>query len=64
LTESERMQAFYDLVKLQDSVPIDDPEWFDKQELAYSVIAKEYGVTTKEMRNIAWEGITENWPMP
>ncbi|MBA7509689.1 hypothetical protein ES705_01653 [subsurface metagenome] len=64
LTESERMKAFYDLVELQDSIPIDDPEWAEKNDEAYTIIAKNYGITRDQMFKIGIEGITKGWPMP
>ncbi len=64
LTESERMQAFYDLVALQDSIPLDDPEWDEKQEEAYVIIAEKYGITRDQVFEIGIEGITKGWPMP
>jgi len=64
LTESERMQAFYDLVALQDTIPFDDPEWEEKNEETYGIIADKYEITEEQMRDIAIEGITKDWPMP
>ena len=64
LTESERKQAFYDLVEYQDSVDFEDPEYDEKQEEAYTVIAKRYGITEDQMYEIGVEGIANNWPMP
>jgi spermidine/putrescine-binding protein len=64
LTEEERMQAFYDLVELQDSIPFDDPEWNEKNEEAYAIIADEYEIAEEQMHDIAIEGITKDWPMP
>ena len=64
LTEAERKQAFYDLVELQDSVPLDDPEWDEKQEEAYVIIAEKYGITRDQMFQLGVEGVTKGWPMP
>jgi len=64
LTESERMQAFYDLVALQDAIPINDPKWEEKNEETYGIIADKYEITEEQMRDIAIEGITKDWPMP
>jgi len=64
LTESERMQAFYDLVALQDAISFDDPKWEEKNEEAYAIIADKYGITEGQMHDIAIEGITKDWPMP
>jgi len=64
LTESERMQAFYDLVVLQDSIPYDDPEWDEKNDESYEIIAEKYGTTRSQMFAIGVEGITKGWPMP
>ena len=64
LTESERMQAFYDLVVLQDSIPYDDPEWDEKNDESYEIIAEKYGITKSEMFAIGVEGSTNGWPMP
>lgn len=64
LTESERMQAFYDLVKLQDSIPFDDPQWEEKNDESYITIAKKYGITEEQMHEISTEGIIKGWPMP
>ena len=64
LTESERMQAFYDLVVLQDSIPYDDPEWDEKNDESYEIIAEKYGITRSQMFAIGVEGITKGWPMP
>lgn len=64
LTESERMQAFYDLVALQDSIPLDNQEWEEKNDEAYTIIAENYGITRDQMFEIGIEGITKGWPMP
>jgi len=64
LTESERKQAFYDLIKLQDLVPLDDPEWSKKQVEAYVIIAEKYGITKDQMSAIAVEGAVKGWPLP
>ncbi len=64
LTESVRMQAFYDLVELQDSIPFDDPEWEEKNDEAYTIIAKNYGITRDQMFEIGVEGVVKGWPMP
>jgi hypothetical protein len=64
LSEEERMQAFYDLVKLQDSIPLDDPEWDKKNEESYLVIAEKYGITEEQMHDISTEGLVKGWPMP
>jgi hypothetical protein len=64
LSEEERMQAFYDLVELQDFIPLDDPEWEEKNEEAYAIIADKYEIAEEQMHDIAIEGITKDWPMP
>lgn len=64
LSEEERMQAFYDLVELQDSIPLDDPEWEEKNEESYSIIAEKYGITEDQMHEISTEGLVKGWPMP
>jgi len=64
LSEEERMQAFYDLVEFQDSIPLDDPEWDKKNEESYLVIAEKYGITEDQMHEISIEGLTKGWPMP
>lgn len=64
LTESERMQAFYELVAYQDSIPWDDPEWDEKNDGSYAIIAEKYGITRSQMYKIGFEGSTKGWPMP
>jgi len=64
LSEEERMQAFYDLVKLQDSISLDDPEWDKKNEESYSIIAEKYGITEDQMHEISTEGLVRGWPIP
>lgn len=64
LTEEERMQAFYKLVILQDSIPLDDPEWEEKNDESYEIIADKYGITRDQMFEIGVEGVTKGWPMP
>ena len=64
LTESERMQAFYDLVELQDLIPFDDPEWDEKNDESYEIIAEKYGITRDQMFAIGVEGVANGWPMP
>jgi hypothetical protein len=63
-TEEERMQAFYDLVELQDSIPLDDPEWEEKNDESYEIIADKYGITRNQMFEIGVEGVTKGWPIP
>jgi len=64
LNEIQRMQAFYDLIVLQDSITIGDSNRSEKLEEAYLIIAKKYGITKNEMEQIGIEGIEKNWPMP
>jgi len=64
LTEIQRKQAFYELVELQDSISLGDPDRNEKLEEAYSIIAKKYDITKEEMKQIGIEGIEKNWPMP
>ena len=65
LSESQRKQAFYDLAELQDKISADDPPDRGEQMLeAYSIIAKEYGITKDEMMKIVVEGMEKNWPFP
>ena len=65
LSESQRKQAFYDLAELQDKISAEDPPDRGEQMLeAYSIIAKEYGITKDEMMKIVVEGMEKNWPFP
>jgi len=64
LTETERKQAFYELVQLQDQIPFDDPDYDEKMDEAYSIVAKKYGITRDQAFAIGVEGITKGWPMP
>lgn len=64
LTEAERKQAFYELVQLQDQIPFDDPDYDEKMDEAYSIVAKKYGITRDQAFAIGVEGITKGWPMP
>jgi len=56
LTESQRKQAFWDLVVAQDS-GISDAE-------AYAVVSAKYDVSVNVLRDIAYEGVANNWPVP
>jgi len=64
LTESERKQVFYDLVLLQDEVPIDDPKYDEKMDDADATIAEKYGITIEQVKAIGFEGGINGWPMP
>lgn len=65
LSENQRKQAFYDLAGLQDKISAEDPPDRGEQMLeAYSIIAKQYGITKDDMMEIAVEGTEKNWPMP
>ncbi|MCO6046770.1 hypothetical protein NG895_22970 [Aeoliella sp. ICT_H6.2] len=56
LSTSKKQQIFWDLVKAQDTDM--DPD------LSYVVVASRHGVTEKQARAIAQEGIHKGWPMP
>ena len=56
LTEAQRKQAFWDLVVAQDS-GISDAE-------AYAVVSAKYDVSVNVLRDIAYEGVANNWPVP
>jgi len=43
------MKAFYDLVELQDSIQLDDPEYNGKNEESYPIIAEKYGINEDQM---------------
>lgn len=64
LTETERMQAFYDLVALQDSIPSDAPDWGVKNDEARVIIAEKYGITKDQISKIGVEGVKKGWPSP
>jgi hypothetical protein len=64
LTEQQRKQVFYELVQLQDQVSMDDPNYDQKQEEAYLIVAKKYGITYDQAFAIGVEGLMNGWPMP
>jgi tetratricopeptide (TPR) repeat protein len=64
LTEQQRKQAFYDMVVLEDKIPIDDPNYDEKMDNVEVTIAQKYGITIEQVRAIGIEGVTKGWPMP
>ena len=64
LSEWKRKDIFYDLVELQDNFLKKDPYNTQKQQDAYRIIAKRYGIAESEVRKIAIEGAKKRWPMP
>ena len=56
LPTSKKKKIFYELVVAQDRGVGDDR--------AYHIIAEKYGLSVKEARKIAVEGVVKNWPMP
>ena len=59
-----RKEIYYNLVALQDRIPIDDPQYSEKNADAYRVIAEQYGISIEEVHEIAMEGIRKGWPLP
>ena len=59
-----RKEIYYNLVALQDRIPIDDPQYSEKNADAYRVIAEQYGISVEEVHEIAMEGIRKAWPLP
>lgn len=64
LTLAQRKQIFYELVALQDRYMEQDPYDTQKQQDAYRVIAKRFGISEKRVREIAVEGVRNGWPKP
>ena len=64
LSLSKQRQAFYDLVRLQDSIPLSDPRYSERAAEVLGTIAARYGITEAEMKEIDYEGIRKGWPMP
>ena len=64
IPEEKRKEIYFEIVKYEDSVPFDDPDWFDKVSESREVIAERYGITEDEATKIAAEGIEKKWPMP
>ena len=64
MTDRTRKQIFWDLVELQDSFMKNYPYDNQKQQEAYKIIAKKYGVLENVVRQIAVRGIKEGWLKP
>jgi len=64
MTDRTRKQIFWDLIELQDSFMKKYPYDNQKQQEAYKIIAKKYGVLESVVRQIAVRGIKEDWPQP
>jgi hypothetical protein len=64
LTLAKKKQIFYELVALQDRYMKQDPYDTQKQQDAYRVIAKRFGISEKRVREIAVEGVRNGWPKP
>jgi len=59
-----RKEIYYNLVALQDRIPIDDPQYSEKNADAFRIIAEQYGISIEEVHEIAMEGIRKAWPLP
>lgn len=64
IPEEKRKEIYYEIVKYEDSIPLDDPDWFDKVSNSREVIGERYGITEDEATKITAEGIEKSWPMP
>jgi|GEM_PF-1801212 len=64
IPEEKRKEIYYEIVKYEDSVPLDDPDWSDKVRKSREVVGERYGITEDEATKIAAEGIEKRWPMP
>ncbi len=64
LSEEQKKEIYYNLVEYQDSIPFSDPDYGNRQQEAYVIIADRYGVEESEVRKIVSEGIEKDWPMP
>ena len=63
-TDEFKKTVYYELVKLQDSISTNDPDYGNKQVETYSTIAERYEITEPEVHSIVSEGIEKNWPVP
>jgi len=64
LLESTRRNIFYDAVSLQDQISDWDPQYQEKQERAKKDIARQYGISMRELSSIIEQGARGGWPTP
>ena len=64
LSEEQKKEIYYNLIEYQDSIPFSDPDYGNRQNEAYKIIADRYGIEVLEVRKIVTEGIEKDWPMP
>ena len=61
---TNKKQIYYEIVELQDAVPIDDPNYNEKMEDTKTTIMGKYDITKKELSDLIMEGVLNNWPTP
>jgi len=59
-----RKEIYYNLVALQHRISWDDPQYSEKMDDTYRIIAEQYGISIEEVGEIVTEGILKAWPKP
>ena len=64
LSEDLKKEVYFELVKYQDGISFEDPDYAQKNQDAYIVLAERYNLQEADVRSIAVEGSKELWPVP
>lgn len=63
-TEERDREIFYQLVKRQDAIPLEDPDYSEANQRAKINIADEYEISLDELNAIIRRGAAQHWPTP
>ena len=64
LSNAHRRAIFYELVALQDQIPLLAYDYAERNEDAKSEIARKHGISMAQLNSLIHEGATNNWDMP